>query len=160
MLSLRLPLCRSFLFFALVGAIAGPAPLARASVGFQPPSPDELKMTSEAKAPGAMAVVLFREVDRDDTYRRAHEDVYFRVKILTEEGRNYADIEIPFDPGQTHVENIHARTIEPDGSIVNFGERVFEKQIVKARGVKYMAKTFTLSNVQVAVSSSISTRST
>lgn len=94
-------------------------------------------------------MILFREVDRDDTYRRAHEDVYFRLKILTEEGRKYADIEVPFDPGQTHVDNIHARTVEPDGSIVNFGEQVFQKQIVKARGVKYMAKTFTLPNVQV-----------
>lgn len=144
MLSLRLG---SFLFFTLVGAIVGTE--ARASVGFQPVSPDELKMTVEPKAPGAMAVILYRQVDRDDTARIAHEDVYFRVKILTEEGRKYADIEVPFDPGQTHVENIHARTIEPDGSIVNFGDQVFQKQIVKARGLKYMAKTFTLPKVQV-----------
>jgi Domain of Unknown Function with PDB structure (DUF3857) len=139
----------SFVLPLLLAAIVSLALPGRASVGFQPVSPDELKMANEPKAPGAMAVILFRQVDRDDTYRRAHEDVYFRVKILTEEGRKYADIEIPFDPGQTHVENIHARTIEPDGSIVNFGEHVFEKQIVKTRGLKYMAKTFTLSNVQV-----------
>jgi Domain of Unknown Function with PDB structure (DUF3857) len=112
-------------------------------------SPDELKMSNEPKAPGAIAVILFRQLDRDDSIRIAHEDNYFRVKILTEEGRKYADIEIPFFPGQTGVDNIHARTIEPGGSIVNFGEQVFQKQIVKARGVKYMAKTFTLPNVQV-----------
>jgi Domain of Unknown Function with PDB structure (DUF3857) len=106
-------------------------------------------MTSEPKAPGAMAVVLFRQVDRDDTARVAHEDVYFRVKILTEEGRKYADIEVPFLKEQSNVVNIHARTVEPDGSIVNFGGQVFDKQIVKAHGVKYLAKTFTLQNVQV-----------
>lgn len=106
-------------------------------------------MTSEPKAPGAMAVILFREVDRDDSARIAHEDVYFRVKILTEEGRKYADIEIPFLKEQSNVSNIHARTIEPDGSVVNFGGQVFDKQIVKAHGVKYLAKTFALQNVQV-----------
>jgi len=66
------------------------------AVNFQTVSPDELKMTSEPKAPGAPAVILFREVDRDDRGQAAHEDVYLRIKILTEEGRKYADIEIPF----------------------------------------------------------------
>lgn len=140
--------CRRILPVFIVLAAGFPS-LSQASVGFQPVSPDELKMTGEPKAPGAMAVVLYREVDRDDTARLAHEDDYFRVKILTEEGRKYADIEVPFSPGQTNIANVHARTIEPDGSIVNFGEQVFQKEIVKARGVKYMAKTFTLPNVQV-----------
>src|ERR1044071_4088437 len=71
-------------------------PLAAWSVGFQPVSQDELKMTSEPKAPGAHAIILFRQVDRDDRGLTAHEDVYLRIKILTEEGRRYADIEIPF----------------------------------------------------------------
>ena len=57
------------------------------ALNFQPVSPAELKMTSEPKAPGAPAIILFREVDRDDRGQTAHEDVYFRIKILTEEGR-------------------------------------------------------------------------
>jgi hypothetical protein len=60
---------------------------AASAVSFQPVSPDELKMSSEPKAPGAPAIILFREVNRDDRSRTAHEDVYFRIKILTEEGR-------------------------------------------------------------------------
>lgn len=118
-------------------------------VGFQPVSPDELKMTSEPKAAGAPAIILFREVDRDDRGLNAHEDVYSRIKILTEEGRKYGDVEIPFDRGDVNVVNIHARTIQPDGTIVNFSGKAFTKQIVKARGLKYMAKTFTLPDVQV-----------
>ena len=118
------------------------------SIGFQPVSPDELKMTSEPKAPGAPAIILFREVDRDDRGRTAHEDVYFRIKILTEEGRKYADIEIPFFKQEGNVVNIHARTIEPDGAIVNFNGKAFNKEIVKARGIKYLAKTFTLPDVR------------
>jgi len=31
-------------------------------------------MTSEPQAPGAAAVILFREVDRDDNGRTSHED--------------------------------------------------------------------------------------
>lgn len=119
-----------------------------ASVGFQPVSPEELKMTSEPKAPGAMAIILFREVDRDDSPRTAHEDVYFRIKIFTEEGRKYADVEIPFDREMGNIGNLHARTIKPDGSIVSFSGQVYEKTIVKARGVKYLAKTFTLPEVE------------
>ena len=105
-------------------------------------------MTGEPKAPGAPAIILFREVDRDDRGLTAHEDVYMRIKVFTEEGRKYADIEIPFWKGAGSIVNLHARTIEPDGRIVSFGGKAFDKQIVKARGVKYMAKTFTMPDVQ------------
>jgi hypothetical protein len=133
----------------LVVFITTLVPNAAWAVGFQAVLPDELKMTSEPKAPGAPALILFREVDRDDRGQTAHEDVYFRLKILTEEGRKYADIEIPFFKEEGKVVNLHARTIEPDGTIVNFSGKAFDKMIVKARGVKYMAKTFTLPDVQV-----------
>ena len=105
-------------------------------------------MTGEPKAPGAPAIILFREVDRDDRGLTAHEDVYMRIKIFTEEGRKYADIEIPFWKGEGNIVNLHARTIEPDGRVVSFSGKAFDKQIVKARGVKYMAKTFTMPDVQ------------
>jgi hypothetical protein len=117
--------------------------------GFQPISPDELKMTSEPLAPGAPAVILYRQIDRDDNGRTSHEDNYFRIKILTEEGRKYADIEIPFFKESSDIVNIRARTISPDGSVTNFDGKVFEKNIVKAKGLKYLAKTFTLPGVQV-----------
>ncbi len=114
-------------------------------------------MTSEPKAPGAPAIIIFREVDRDDGGSVAggsvatgtHEDIYFRVKILTEEGRKYADIEIPYRKSEISIIKLHARTVKPDGSIVNFDGKVFDKTIVKARGVKYLAKTFTLPDVAV-----------
>jgi len=122
---------------------------AKAGVGFQSVSPDELKMTSEPVVPGAPAIILYRQVDRDDNIRTPHEDNYFRIKILTEEGRKHADIEIPFVKGREDVVNVRARTIKPDGSIVKFDGKVFEKELVKGRGLKVLAKTFTLSDVQV-----------
>jgi hypothetical protein len=138
---LRFFLVSAFLGFALFGKGWG--------IGFQPVNPDELKMTSEPKAPGAAAIILYREVDRDDNSLTSHEDNYLRIKILTEEGRKYADVEIRFLKQQGDIVNIHARTIRPDGSIANFGGQVFEKYIAKGQGVKYLAKTFTLPDVQV-----------
>ena len=109
-------------------------------------------MTSEPLAPGAPAIILYRQVDRDDNIHTSRiEDNYFRIKILTEEGRKYADVEIPFLKGNEDVVNVKARTIRPDGSIVNFDGKVFEKELVKGREgeMKYLAKTFTLPDVQV-----------
>src|SRR2546421_3070730 len=63
---------------------------------WQPISQEELKMTSVPEAPGALAVYLYRQVDRDDSNHTPHEYNYARIKILTEEGRKYADVEIPF----------------------------------------------------------------
>jgi hypothetical protein len=119
------------------------------TVDFQAVSQAELKMTGEPKAPGAPAIILFREVDRDDSRAGTiHEDNYYRIKIFTEEGRKRADIEIPFAKGIDDVTHIRARTIKPDGSIVAFDGNVFEKLLVKARGVKFLAKTFTLPAVE------------
>jgi hypothetical protein len=122
---------------------------AKASVGFQPVVPEELKMTAEPLAPGAPAIILYRQVDRDDNGESSHEDEYVRIKILTEEGRKYADIEIPFFKADQTIGNVRGRTIRPDGSIADFSGKVFEKNLVKGRGVKYLAKTFTLPDVQV-----------
>jgi hypothetical protein len=116
---------------------------------WQPISPDDLKMTSVPEAPGAPAVILYRQVDRDDYAASTHEYNYVRIKILTEEGRKYADVEIPFFREQSDIHSIRARTIRPDGSTVNFDGKAFDKTIVKAKGLKYLAKTFTLPDVQV-----------
>jgi len=132
--------------FAMLGSLGQTAV---AGVGFQPVVPEELTMTSESKAPGAPAVILFREVDRDDNGRTSHEDNYIRIKILTEEGRKYADVEIPYYKENEKVVGVGARTIRPDGSIANFDGKVFDKSIIKAKGLKYLAKTFTLPDVQV-----------
>jgi hypothetical protein len=120
-----------------------------AGQGFQPVSQEELKMTSESLAPGAAAVILYRQVDRDDNGRTSHQDDYMRIKILTEEGRKYANVELPFSKERENIVNIRARTIKPDGSIVNFDGKVFEKSLAKGRGQRVFQKTFTLPDVEV-----------
>ena len=60
-------------------------------------------MTSEPLAPGAPAIILYRQVDRDESGTDSHEDNYIRIKVLTEEGRKYANVEIPFFKGTDDV---------------------------------------------------------
>jgi len=128
-------------------AIAFVPPALNASDRFQAVSGEELMMKSEPLAPGAPAIILLRQVDRDDN--RPNEYNYLRVKILTEEGRKYADVEIEFLKDIVEINDLKARTIRPDGSIINYEGKAFEKTIVKAKGLKYLAKTFTLPDVQV-----------
>jgi transglutaminase-like putative cysteine protease len=137
-------LCQRILL--LCGILALYFPSARAADDWLPITPDDLKMTSEPKAPGAPAIYLYRQVDYDDqSYRQT---IYERIKIFTDEGRKYADIEIPFEKGINEVKNIQARTIHPDGTIINFDGQTYEKMILKAKGLKYMAKTFTMPAAQ------------
>lgn len=133
-------------FLCSVVLLLVPAPV-RAGDDWLPISPDDLKMTSAPQAPGAPAIYLYREVDRDD--QTNFEKDYVRIKILTEEGRKQADIEITYLRDFGSVTAIKARTIEPDGTIINFDGKVYDKTVIKARGIKYLAKTFTLPNVQV-----------
>jgi hypothetical protein len=115
-----------------------------------PITPDDLKMTAEPLAPGATAIILYRQVDRDDNSHTGHENNFVRIKILKEEGRKYADVEIPYEKGSLDdIAGVGGRTIHPDGSVVEFKGKPFDKTIVKAKGVKYKAKTFTLPDVQV-----------
>ena len=116
---------------------------------WQPITPEELKMTGEPKAPGASAVILYRQVDRNDSSRAATEYNYVRIKVLTEEGRNQANVEIAFTKAFENVSGIRARTIRPDGSIANFDGKVYEQTIEKTRGTKHLAKIFSLPDVQV-----------
>ena len=112
-----------------------------------PISPQDLSMRSTPKAPNAPAIYLYRQVDRDDN--EPSEATYERIKILTEEGRDNANIELRYLKGSENIRAIRARTIRPDGSIVNFDGEIFDKSLVKVSGVKYSAKTFTLPNVEV-----------
>jgi hypothetical protein len=140
---------RLFVFISLLTAtLLVPSP-AWAGIGFQPVNPEELKMTSEPQAPGAPAIILFRQVDRDDNRYTPHEDNYLRIKILTEEGRKYANVELAFEKEYENISGLRARIIKPDGTIVEFNGTVFEKPIAKTRSGAYLAKSFNFPDVEV-----------
>jgi hypothetical protein len=113
---------------------------------WQPINPDELKMTVDPAHQGD-AIILYHEETADDMTR--HRYVYKRLKVLTEKGKDRASVEIPYDASYMGITDIRARAIAPDGTITPFSGKAFNSTIVKAHGVKYLAKTFTLPNVQV-----------
>jgi hypothetical protein len=135
---------RAGLLCLLVG-IAAVAPAV--ADDWLPVMPDELHMDSEPQAPGAAAIYLYRQVDRDDA--NFLENNYVRLKILTQEGLKYASVEIPFDKNMENIRSIEARTIRQDGSIAKFDGTVYEKPIIQTTGAKLVAKAFTLPEAEV-----------
>lgn len=119
---------------------------AQAGDEWQPISPEDLALKDNPKSPGADAMILYRESSIDEDKSVVSE--YFRIKIFTKAGAKYGDVEIPYAKGVTSIGNLRARTIRPDGSIVNFEGKPFDKMIVKEGGLKVMAKTFTLPDVE------------
>jgi hypothetical protein len=109
-------------------------------------APEEMSMTSLPQQPGAPAVVLIHQELADDP-NNVH-SVYLRVKILTEAGLRYADVELPYGRNFTLTE-ISGRTVHADGSVIPFQGKPFEKVAMKGPGVRVKVKAFTLPDVQV-----------
>jgi hypothetical protein len=112
-------------------------------------------MTSQPEVPGAAAVYLYREEITDDAMHNWSK--YVRLKVLTERGKEYANVELGqysarddegFNRGFT-VGDIQGRTIHPDGTIVPFTGKPFDKLVEKGQGFKETAKVFTLPGVEV-----------
>ena len=92
-------------------------------------------------------MILYYAVDTDN--RNGTETESFRIKVFQDEGRKYANIEIPYYDKETHVEEIRARTIGLDGKIAEFTEQAYDREIVKAKKIRVNAKVLTLPNVQI-----------
>ena len=92
-------------------------------------------------------MVLYREVNVDA--KEASVENYLRIKVFTQTGvEQQADIELPYNKAQESIQAIRARTIRPDGTVVEFQGKAFDKEIVKGSGIKYLAKTFTMPDAQ------------
>jgi hypothetical protein len=139
-------LCASL--FASLFSLA--APLAHADQ-WTAPTPEELSMTSEPKVPGAAAVYLYREETTEDKLHMF--SVYVRLKVLTEKGKEYGNVELEYASGSGGggytVNDISGRTIHPDGTVVPFAGKPYEKLIEKTQNNKYMAKVFSMPDVSV-----------
>ncbi len=141
-----LPACRR----ALQLALALPLLAAPLKAQWTAPTPEELSMTSQPQVPGAPAVYLFREEVSEDNLHMY--SVYVRLKVLTEAGKNQANVELRYFAGSSvnnTVDSIAGRTIEPDGRVVPFTGKPYQKLIVRGQGMRYMAKVFTMPEVEV-----------
>ena len=125
-------------------AIAAPA-LVRAQ--FQPPTDEELKMTSDPNAPGAAAVYLYREETTDD---HMHFHSYCeRIKVLTEKGKELATIHIPYEHGSFKVTDIKGRTIHADGTVIPLTASPSDLMDFKTKTRQVNEMVFTLPSVEV-----------
>jgi hypothetical protein len=117
-----------------------------------PIPPEDLKMTDLPEQKGAPAVILLREEVADDLNN--YHSVYERIKILTETGRRYADVELPYWRRAFTIDGVSGRTIHADGSAIPFDGHIFDKMALRARRghideVRVHVKAFTLPDVQV-----------
>ena len=104
-------------------------------------------MTSEPAVPGAAAIYLYRNESVNDKLH-VH-TLYVRLKVLTDKGVEYGDVELSYDQGRSFsIRAIEGRTIHSDGTIIPFTGKPYEKVLEKSRTQKYRAKRFPL-DVQV-----------
>lgn len=135
------------LVIAGLGMLSLCLPAHAKDAGWLPIAPDELAMKDNPLSPGSSAMILNREMNSNDP--EAYEAHYYRIKVFTEAGRKYADVEIPYLKDFVRVTDVKARTIHADGTVVNWDGQAFDKIVVKTRRISYRAKTFTLPGVQV-----------
>ena len=148
------------LFYPLIAlvvcllALVMPAPAVAAFEDWKPVDPAELALKSPMVEKDADAEGLFWEVKIDDNPDgNLIFNHYLRVKVFTERGReSQSKIDLPFGKlygGEVKIEDIAARTIKPDGSIVELNKKdIFERTIVKASGLKVKAKSFAMPAVE------------
>jgi uncharacterized protein DUF3857/transglutaminase superfamily protein len=137
---------RRCLFGILAAFLLSPVRAALALDDWLPINQDELKMKADSSHPADAIMLYHEELNNDLT---SHAYVYKRIKVLTENGRRYANVEIAFEGNDFGISDVKARTIAPDGTIIPFDGKTFNSTIVKGHGLKYLAKTFTLPNVEV-----------
>ena len=139
-------LLSSLLFLWFIPLATGLALADKRADEWPPISPEELALKDDPLNPGAHAMILYREMHTDDVERfQTH---YYRIKIFAEEGKKYADIEIPYFEKRGKVEDIQARTVRPNGTAVDFNGQVFDKVVAKGKKLEFRAMTFTLPEVQ------------
>lgn len=113
-------------------------------------TPAELAMKTPKVDPDADAEAIFWETRIDDSSsEKLSRANYVRVKIFTERGREkFSKVDIPFLKG-LKIKDVAARVIKADGSTVELQkDDVFEREIVKASGVKIKAKSFAVPNIE------------
>jgi hypothetical protein len=116
-------------------------------------TPADLALKASLVEKDADAETIFWEVRIDDNPEGdlifSH---YIRIKVFTERGReSHSKIDIPFGKifnSNIKIQNISARTIKPDGSIIELKKNdVFERTWVKTSGLKVKAKSFAIPGI-------------
>lgn len=115
------------------------------------PTQEELKMTEQKEVPGAPAVYLFREETSEDALNMW--SVYVRLKVLTDAGKEFGNVRLQTRQDVSgfgfQVTDIAGRTIQPDGTVVPFTGKPYEKVVENSKEGKTKSKVFSMPAVQV-----------
>ena len=122
-------------------------------------------MTSDPKAPGAAAVYLYRE---ETTNNQSHYiSEYVRIKILSEAGKEYATVHVPYSKaytavlgkdrnksngysnGNSGVPIIDARTIHSDGTVIPLQGKAEDLLVFESHDANIHAAVFNMPSVEV-----------
>jgi hypothetical protein len=88
---------------------------------------------------------LAREVSVNDRgLEGSTTEYYYRAKVFTSAGaQKLAKIDLPFLSTRASVTNVEARTIKPDGSMVELARKdIFEREVVRAGNLRGKVKSF------------------
>jgi hypothetical protein len=123
-----------------------------AAATWKPIDPAELKDSAPKVEPDADAEALFWEVYLVDEghkgVRSAILSNYLRIKVYNNRGRDrLSTINIPFNPG-AHIDEIEARTIHLDGSIVELGRDAVHESESTTGTFKRKQKSFPMPAVE------------
>jgi hypothetical protein len=135
---------RLLLSVALLAVFIAPAHAQKED--WQPITQHDLEMKQVPGNPGADAIQLYYADFINDEQQT--EFFYVRIKVLNEKGKSHADVELVVPPDGS-ISNLKARTIQPDGRTTDFTGKPFQKTVIKAQGVKVLAKAFTMPEVNV-----------
>ena len=121
------------------------------SAGWKPITPKDLAITAaEIGDPDADAAILFREGDLNDSYPDGTGlRIYLRIKVFTDRGRRWADVQLPYRMELGRITDVHARTVRPDGSPVEVeGRDIFDRVLMKTSHGIWRAKVFSMPVVE------------
>lgn len=146
-------LVKCFVCFSLACCFLSVAVFAFSKDDWRPIDPADLALKAPVVEKDADAEALFWDVsvadEVDGGTPRTVLTHYIRIKIFTERGReSQSKIDIPFF-GNAKIKDIAARTIKPDGSIIELKkDDVFERTIIRLSGLKVKAKSFAMPGVE------------
>jgi hypothetical protein len=121
------------------------APELPAGDNWQPISPADLALKDNPANPGDHAMILYRQESLDDVAATISE--YKRIKIFDDQGKGFGNLTIEYYAGTT-LNNVRARTILPDGTIVNFSGKAHDLVVTKSDTERVLARTLALPSVQ------------
>ena len=97
------------------------------------------------------AMILFERISTDDEELvggKCYYSLYRRIKILSNQGRSWADVTVPLLDPEQEILDIQGRTVLPDGSIVKLKNiHIYDKEVPKTNDLDFSQKSFYLPGV-------------